>query len=105
MKLNVVFFIVFYIPDSSAKNEHDEKRKLKTLIEKYGGMLSEFHECFTYQIELITDTLTPKHFFHGEVYQARWITESIRDGRLLSKDDYFSFNNTADGCKRLGFGK
>ena len=65
------FIIVFYIPDPSAKStgeDKNEKRKLKTLIEKYGGMLSEFHECFTYQIEPISDTLTPKHFFHGDVY-------------------------------------
>jgi len=68
-------------------------------------MLSDFHECFTYQIELITDGLTPKHFFHGDVFQAKWITESILNGRLLNKEDYFSFNNSADGCKRLGFGK
>lgn len=45
--------LVFYIPDPSHKCENDEKKKLKALIEKYGGILSEFHECFTYQVELI----------------------------------------------------
>ena len=67
-------------------------------------MISEFHECFTYQIELITEQLTPKHFFNGDIYEAKWIIESIKAGELLPKEDYLSFNNTVDGCKRLGFG-
>lgn len=40
--------MVFFIPETGDTGEHDEKRKLKTLIEKNGGLLSEFHECFTY---------------------------------------------------------
>ena len=36
--------LVFYIPDS------EEKPTLTNLIEKYGGLVSEMHECFTYQI-------------------------------------------------------
>lgn len=69
--------------------------KLKRLIEKYGGILSEFHECFTFQIGLINEPLTPKHFFWGEVYQAKWIIDSIKEGMLLNKDDYLDFNNDA----------
>lgn len=88
---------------NSQKNE--EKMKLRTLIEKYGGILSDFHECFTHQIELLTDAMTPKHFFQGEVYQAKWITESVREGELLDKELFFSFTNDHDGAKRLGFGK
>jgi len=68
VSLNVSNSLVFYIPDPSERGDDDEKRKLRTIIEKYGGMLSEFHECFTYQIELISDPLTPKHFFQGEIY-------------------------------------
>lgn len=36
--------IVFYIPNC------DEKDLLKSLIEKHGGMTTEIHECFTYQL-------------------------------------------------------
>jgi len=59
---------VFYIPDSNKGAEDEEKRKLRIIIEKYGGILSEFHECFTYQLEPINDPLTPKHFFQGNVF-------------------------------------
>jgi hypothetical protein len=98
-------FIVFFIPDNHDRGSEDEKRKIRTLIEKYGGMVSEFHECFTYQLEPISDPLTPKHYFSGEVYQARWITDSVKEGHLLEKDWYFSFSNQHENCKRLGFGK
>ena len=30
------------------KYADEERRKIKLLIEKYGGQLSEFHECFTF---------------------------------------------------------
>ena len=40
--------MVFYIPDTTDGGDFDEKRKLRILIEKNGGLLSEFHECFTY---------------------------------------------------------
>lgn len=97
--------MVFFIPDADRRGDEDEKRKLRTIIEKYGGILSEFHECFTYQLEPISDPLTPKHYFQGDVYQSRWITDSVKEGVLLNKDWYFSFNNQHDNCKRLGFGK
>ena len=35
---------VFYIP------ECEEKELLRSLIEKHGGLTTELHECFTYQI-------------------------------------------------------
>ena len=36
--------LVFYIPQC------DERDLLKGLIEKYGGLTTELHECFTYQL-------------------------------------------------------
>jgi hypothetical protein len=36
--------IVFYVPKCN------EREKLKAYIEKYGGIVSDLHECFTYQI-------------------------------------------------------
>jgi hypothetical protein len=78
-------FIAFYIPDKSKGGEDEDKRRLRTIIEKYGGALSEFHECFTYQLEPINDPLTPPNYFYGDVYQARWITDSVRQGTLLNR--------------------
>ena len=100
--------MVFYIPettDSGDSATFDEKRKLAILIEKNGGLLSEFHECFTYQIEPITDTLTSKHYFGGDIYSARWIIDSVKEGKLQNKEWYFSYNNQDEKSKRLGFGK
>jgi len=99
-------FLVFFIPEASNRDhENSERHKLKSLIEKYGGMLSEYHECFTYQIEPITETLTPKHYFPGDVFQAKWLVDSVKEGVLLNKEEYLSYNNQIDGCKRIGFGK
>jgi len=81
--------MVFYIPDTGENVEVDEKRKLSILIEKNGGLLSGFHECFTYQIEPITDALNGKHFFAGDVYTGRWIVDSVKEGKLLNKEWYF----------------
>ena len=39
--------MVFFIPENIVGGD-DEKHKLRAVIEKYGGILSEFHECFTY---------------------------------------------------------
>ena len=39
--------MVFFIPENIIGGD-DEKHKLRSVIEKYGGVLSEFHECFTY---------------------------------------------------------
>lgn len=52
------------------------------------------------------DPLTPKYYFAGEVYSARWLIDSVKEGRLLPKESYLSFTNAdSTGCKRLGFGK
>jgi tRNA U34 2-thiouridine synthase MnmA/TrmU len=67
-------------------------------------MLSEFHECFTYQLEPINDPLTAPNYFYGDVFQARWITDSVRQGELLKPQDYFSFSNTHEKSKRISFG-
>ena len=37
--------MVFYLPQS------DEKSDLALLIQRNGGLVSEFHECFSFQIE------------------------------------------------------
>ena len=98
--------MMFYIPDCGDEGSIDsQKFKLRMLIEKYGGMVTEFHECFTYQIEPISYNLTHKHFFQGEVYSARWLIESVKEGMLLDRGEFFSFRNNDETSKRLQFGK
>jgi hypothetical protein len=47
--------LVFYIPSC------DEKDLLKSLIEKHGGLTTEIHECFTYQLHplKVTENINP----------------------------------------------
>jgi hypothetical protein len=61
--LTCFYFLAFYIPDKNKGGEDEDKRALRRLIEKYGGILSEFHECFTYQLEPINDPLSQPYFF------------------------------------------
>lgn len=39
------------------------------------------------------------------MYSSRWIIDSIKSGSLLPKDDYFRFENSGDGIKRIDFGR
>ena len=41
--------MVFYLPPSS------DRKDMRILIEKHGGLVSEFHECFTYQVAPISE--------------------------------------------------
>lgn len=56
-------------------------------------MSSEFHECFTYQLEPLNEQVNKNDFFTGEVYSARWVTDSVKEKKLLDKDEYFRFDN------------
>ena len=47
-----------------------------------------------------------KHFFfRGDVHSARWIVDSIKEGKLLDKEDYFRYECAGEGIKRIEFGK
>jgi hypothetical protein len=79
---------------------------LKALILKYGGQLSEFHECFTYQIEPVLEVPSQKSFFVGDVYSARWLVDSVKAGELLSRNEYHRYKNEeVPGIMRFAFGK
>ena len=54
--------MVFYLPPSADRTD------LRLLIEKHGGVISEFHECFTFQVAPITETVNRQLFFHGDVF-------------------------------------
>lgn len=97
--------MVFYIPESSRKTLDSETNLLKILIEKYGGATSEYHECFTYQLQTLNDKFSHHHFFQGKVFSAKWIVESVREGQLLDPEQFLAFENSDKDCKRLDFCK
>ena len=57
--ISLFLYIVFYIPTC------DEKDMLKSLIEKHGGLTTEIHECFTYQLHplKVSEFLTLTYLF------------------------------------------
>ena len=54
--------MTFYLPQSRDYND------LKILIEKHGGLVSDFHECFTYQIAPINEDVQKLQYFWGDVF-------------------------------------
>ncbi len=40
--------MTFFLPDTSDRSQGSERNRLIMLIEKYGGLTTNFHECFTY---------------------------------------------------------
>ena len=89
--------MVFYLPPSKDRND------MKVLIEKHGGLISEIHECFTYQIAPISEDVPKTQFFWGDVFQGHWIVESIKQGSLLENDQFYAFHNKEKGSKRITF--
>lgn len=100
--------MVFYLPEANQTRHLPdcETQKISALIHKYGGQLSEFHECFTYQIEPVLEVPNAKSFFAGEVYSARWLVDSVKNGELINRAEYKLYENPEQpGIKRFGFGK
>jgi hypothetical protein len=64
------------------------------LVEKHGGMLTEVHECFTFQIEplrvkfykilynIVQNKANRKDYFEGDVISAKWLVDSVKEGKL-----------------------
>lgn len=76
---------------------------MKVLIERHGGLVSDFHECFTYQIAPISEDVDKQLYFWGDVFQGHWIVESIKAERLVDQDPHFAFHNKEKGSKRVAF--
>ena len=89
--------MVFYLPPSREKND------LKALIEKHGGLVTDMHECFTYQIAPLNEEVKKSNYFLGDVYYAHWIVDSAKNGELLDKDQYFAFSPNVAHMKRMTF--
>ena len=89
--------MVFYLPPSNEKND------MKLMIEKYGGIVSDFHECFTFQISPIMESVQKTDYFWGDVFTGHWIVESVKAGKLLENESFYAFHNKEVGSKRIDF--
>lgn len=89
--------MVFYLPQSN------DRADMKTLIETHGGLVSEIHECFTYQVAPISEDVQKQQYFWGDVFQGHWIIESIKQGTLVEPDQFYAFHNKEKGSKRITF--
>ena len=90
--------MVFFIP----KNDK-EYADLKIMIERYGGMVTDIHECFTYQILPIGMQRDGSKFFAGDVFSAKWLIDSVKQCKLLSNDCYLEYVNQEINCLRIDF--
>lgn len=73
------------------------------MIERYGGVTTDFHECFSYQIAPLSLEKSGGLYFAGDVFSARWLIDSVKEGKLLSNDTYLDFNNKDPSCLKLDF--
>ena len=89
--------ILFYIPQC------EQHADLKALIERYGGVVTEMHECFTYQILPLGAAHQGGKFFAGEVFSAKWLLDSVQRGQLLASEPYLEWTNTDPKCLKLDF--
>ena len=44
-------------------------------------------------------------YFKGTIYSAKWIYDSVAEGKCLNKEDYFICINISENSKRLNVGK
>lgn len=91
--------LVFYLPDS------DYSADMARLIEKHGGKVTDQHECFTYQLKLENAKTNLTEYYKGAIYSSKWITDSISEGKILKKEDYFMCININEKSKRLNISK
>lgn len=90
---------MFYLPDNDLSFE------LRKLIEKHGGKVTDQHECFTYQLKLENAKTNFQDYYKGPIYSSKWVMESIAEGKLLKKDDYFMCINVHEKSRKLNIGK
>ncbi len=89
--------MVFFLPQSN------DRIHLKILIEKHGGIVSEFHECFTYQIAPLSHEVPKTSYFWGDVFTGNWIVDSIKAGKLLDNEAYLAFSHQEKMSLRVDF--
>lgn len=44
-------------------------------------------------------------YYKGDIYSSKWITDSISEGKLQKREDYFMCININEKSKRLNIGK
>ena len=75
------------------------------MIERNGGRVSEFSECFTYQIKPDNSKSNFDAFYRGNIYSGRWIYQSLEEKRLLQKEKYFICMNLHTKSRTLNLAK
>lgn len=63
------------------------------------------HECLTYQLRPEGIKTGFNDFYKGKIYSARWITESIAQGKCLSAEAFFLCTNSEQIARKLNIGK
>ena len=63
--------MVFFLPRVESSKE------LAAEITRHGGLVTDQHECFTYQIKT-KERLGFTHFFSGQIYSHMWLADSIK---------------------------
>lgn len=63
------------------------------------------HESFTYQLKPDNEKLGYLSFYKGNIYSARWISESVASKKLLKKEEYFLCINIDEKSKKLNIAK
>lgn len=67
--------------------------------------MSDIHECFTYQVAPVELDVPKRNFFHGDVYDGKWIIDSVNQRKLLDPTDYLLETNSEEGSKRMDFNR
>ena len=62
--------------------DKDKYEKLKKFIETHGGVVTKFHECWTYQILPEGVVFDKTQFFEGDVISEKWLQDSVSRRKL-----------------------
>ena len=85
--------LMFFLPEWKMKQSYCE------LIERHGGLVVEFIECWVYQIypEEEKEYIQESKFFKGYVYSSNWINDWIQQRATLSPQNYLKYDITVNG--------
>lgn len=91
--------ISFYIPESKRKEQ------CKLIIEAHGGVVLDTFEPYMYQLRLENESKGPKHYFSGNIYHFRMVTEAIKLGYMMPNVESFLAGFNKKGRELTGVNK
>ena len=91
--------IAFYVPQCSGYQEIADK------VIRNGGLVTDQHECFTYQIKPDQVKTGFQEFYLGKIYSSKWRVESIARGKCLPPDEYMLTINFDEKARKLNVSK